>query len=209
MKIFSWRLVIIASLIFVLFSIPITSYSVGSIVEYPAVYSFKWDRNPTVQYIILPGDYKTQAGQAIDDVSAALQSASKYKLVKGTASRPLGFTKDGEISINQSYYGNIGWVGYTTVTYSGKRALRAESKLNTASWDANSAAGCMAGKGVDGIQAMVAHELCHALGIGHIRATGNTSNNAHCIMYPNVSHYTNYKIFKVDALTKVSFATLY
>jgi hypothetical protein len=210
---FSIRGVIVVGLILVLVSIPVVSHG-ASLPEprTPTLNGLHWTKNPTVQYTIMSGDYKTQAVQAIDDVNKTFQTYSKFKLVKGTqilTATPS--VPEGSIAIATSFMGSVGWVGLTTpYRYSNSPSVfhSATIKINTYEW---SEKGCMYNKGVNGIQSVVAHELCHALGIDHNFRIPMTASayDKYCIIYPSVACYTQHNVYLVDTYTKKAFDKCY
>jgi hypothetical protein len=161
----------------------------------------------------MSNDYRSESLSAISDVSAALQvaSGSSLNLVRGTSTSSSASNMQlGEIVMVANNYGTTGWVGQTTTwVYSNDstRIYYALVKLNQYYWGSGQ---CMVSPnypyhGAGGKQAVAAHELCHAIGVGHVTLIPSWSDiprNFYSIMYPSVNNYSYCNVRTVDGSTK-------
>jgi hypothetical protein len=147
----------------------------------------------------MKGNYKTQSEEAITNVSAALKAACSLSLIKGSATNKLPEdVNTNEIVMYAGGYGKTGWVGLCTMWKYSNNSNYAYGtiKLNTFYWGTGQS---MQGKGVNGIQAVAAHELIHSIGFGHV---AQTTPNLPSVIYPSVDNYLIKGVYTVDNKTK-------
>jgi hypothetical protein len=171
----------------------------------PSYAGYKWKSSPKVQYMIMGEPYRTQASQAIDDVSKSLTAAnSSFKLVKGSGIR--NTPENNEIVMYCGSYGDTDWVGIMSPTVTGTYLYNVRVRLNVWYWYIAQSKYGLYGTNANSYQSVFAHELCHALGVTH---AGKTVNNLACIMYPSVDNYIKKGVYLVDADTKNRINVIY
>ncbi|MDR0853198.1 MAG: hypothetical protein LBN34_02410 [Clostridiales Family XIII bacterium] len=184
----------------------------------PPYIGYKWIDNPTVMYgATATGHFRNGTINAIDNVNSVLKNAgSSIKLKKSTTNRTAGKVQPGEIAIQSYNYSETGWVGLTS--YKLKRpqvtwVIESNTiKINNFYWQSGNRR-CMATdngwpnhNATRGTQSVVAHELCHALGFDHPKAT---LVNQSSILYPTVETYVRNGVYLVDVATQSAIKNYY